>query len=129
MTLNLVLAQDGKPLGEIEGLGPLGTFEVSEKVDTAIGLFNQVISNIVGLLTVIAGIWFIFQFIIGAFSWLTAGGDKAKTEAARAKITSGIIGLAIVIVAIFLIDLIGSLLGLDILRPGEFVKGIWEGIL
>lgn len=122
---NLILAQEGKPLGEIRGLGPLGTFEIGQAVDAAAALFNQVISNIVGILTVIAGIWFIFQFIIGGFGWLTAGGDKAKTEAARAKITSGIIGLAIVIAAIFIIDLIGTLLGLEILRPGKFIVEIW----
>lgn len=124
--LSLVFAQEGKPLGEIRGLGPLGTFEIGQAVDAAAALFNQVISNIVGIMTVVAGIWFIFQFIIGGIGWLAAGGDKAKVESARAKITSGIIGLAIIIVAIFLIDLIGTLLGLDILRPGKFIVDMWS---
>jgi len=126
MIFNFVFARE-EELGTLRGLGPLGTFTVSEAVDTALNLFNQVIRNIVGVITVVAGIWFIFQFIIGGFSWLTAGGDKAKVQSAQAKITQGIIGLAIVIAAIFLIDFIGSLLGLDILRPGDFIKGIWEG--
>lgn len=122
--LNLVFAKE-EELGTFRGLGPLGTFKIEEIPTAALGLFNKVISNIVGVMTVVAGIWFIFQFIIGAIGWLTAGGDKAKTQAAQAKITSGIIGLAIVIVAIFLIDLIGTLLGLEILQPGKFILEMW----
>lgn len=113
-------------LGTFRGLGPLGTFNIEEIPLAALGLFNKLISNIVGVMTVIAGIWFIFQFIIGGIGWLTAGNDKAKVESARAKITQGIIGLAIVIVAVFIIDLIGKLLGLDILQPGEFVLEMWK---
>lgn len=123
---NFVFANEGKPLGEIGGLGPLGTFDIGQAVGPAVVLFNQVISNIVGVITVIAGIWFIFQFIIGAFSWLTAGGDKAKVQTAQGKMTHAIIGLATVIIAIFIIDLIGTLLGLDVLRPGKFVVDLWQ---
>lgn len=117
-----VYAQE--PLGTIRGLGPLGEFEISTTM--AVHLFNQVIRNIIGILTIVAGIWFIFQFITGGISWLTAGGDKAKIESAQKKITQAIIGLVIIIIAIFIIDLIGSLLGLEILRPGQFIIGIWS---
>jgi len=113
-------------LGTFRGLGPLGTFNIEEIPLAALGLFNKLISNIVGVMTVIAGIWFIFQFIIGGISWLTAGNDKAKVESARAKITQGIIGLAIVIIAVFIIDLVGKFLGLEILQPGEFVLKMWK---
>ena len=123
--LNIVFAKE-EELGTFEGLGPLGTFTVEEAVDTAINLFNKVMSNIVGFMTIVAGIWFIFQFIIGAFGWLTAAGDKAKVQASQTKITHSIIGLAIVVAAVFLIDLIGTLLGLKILSPGEFIKGFWN---
>lgn len=122
--MNPVFAQQETPLGEIIGIGPLGEFAVSES--EAVNLITQIIRNIIGLMTIVAGIWFIFQFIIGGISWLTAGGDKAKTEAARAKITSGIIGLAIVIAAVFIIDLIGRLLGLEILQPGQYILEMWS---
>lgn len=122
--MNQVYAQT--PLGEIRGLGPLGLENIPITIDYAVGLFNQVIQNIVGIMTIVAGIWFIFQVIIGGIGWLTAGGDKAKVESAQKKITQGIIGLAIVIIAIFLIDLIGTLLGLEILRPGQFIVNIWS---
>lgn len=79
------------------------------------------ITTIVGVLSVIAFIWFTIQFFLGAISIITAGGDKAKMAEARAKITSGIIGLVIVIAAVFIISLIGTVLGIEILNPGDFV--------
>lgn len=116
--------EEGTPLGILKGLGPLGTFEIDETV--AANLFSKVISLIIGVMTVVAGIWFIFQFIIGAFGWLTAGADKAAMENAQKKITNGVIGLVIVVAAIFLIDLLGRLIGLEILSPGKFIIGIWQ---
>ncbi|MFZ5365838.1 MAG: hypothetical protein ACOZBZ_00915 [Patescibacteria group bacterium] len=123
-----LLAQKGEELGTLEGLGPLGkTAEFATQfVDKAADLFNKVISNIVGVLTVAAGLWFIFQFIIGAFGWLTAGADKAAVENAQKRIMNAIIGLAIVVAAIFLIDLLGTLMGLKILQPGTFILNIWQ---
>lgn len=113
-------------LGELKGLGPLGFENIEITRDAAIDLFNKVISNIIGIMTIVAGIWFIFQFIIGAFGWLTAGGDKAAMENAQKKITNGVIGLVIVVAAIFLIDLLGRLIGLEILSPKKFIIGIWS---
>lgn len=108
-------------LGKIVGQGPLGNVG---GIEDAAAKFNSVISMIIGLLTVIAGLWFIFQFITGAIEWLAAGGDKAKVESAQRKITNSIIALIIVVIAIFLIDLIGSLIGLDILSPADFITGL-----
>lgn len=85
---------------------------------------NTVISLIVAVMTVIAFIWFTIQFFIGALGIISAGGDKQKLADARAKITTGLIGLVIVIAAIFLIQLIGTILGIDILNPGGFVNSI-----
>ncbi len=112
------------PLGTLKGLGPLGDFLLGR--EAPITLFNKVISNIIAILTISAGLWFILQFILGAWSWLSAGSDKASLENAQKKLTNSVIGLAIVVAAIFLIDLIGRLLGLDILRPGKFILEIWK---
>ncbi len=83
--------------------------------------FEKLISTVVGVMTVVAGIWFIFVFFIGAIGWITAGGDKGAVETARKRITSGITGLAIVVIAIFLISLVGQILGFDILNLSGFI--------
>lgn len=113
--------------GRFEGFGPLGeTWRYVFRQGEAISLFNRVISIIIGVMTIAAGLWFIFQFMIGAFGWLTAGGDKAAVENAQKRITNAMIGLVIVVAAVFLIDLLGGLLGLEILNPGKFILGIWQ---
>ena len=98
-----------------EGIGPLGL----EGMDTteAPSVFNTFLSATIGLLTVIAGIYFIFLFMMGAIGILTSGGDKAGLEVAKKRLTTGILGLVVVISAVFVINLIGYLLGLDILHP------------
>lgn len=101
-----LLAQGQLKFGELEGFGPLGNPEGSG-IDT----FSNFISSAVGLMTIIAIIWFIFVFFIGAIGIITAGSDKAALEGARKKIMTGIIGLVVTIAAIFIIDLISTILG------------------
>lgn len=85
---------------------------------------NLVISLVVAVMTIIAFIWFTIQFFIGALGIISAGGDKQKIADARSKITTGLIGLVVVIAAVFLIQLIGTILGIELLNPGGFVNSI-----
>lgn len=91
--------------------------------DTAPNIFQSFLSGAIGLMTVIAAIWFVFVFITGAISMIGAGGDKTALESARKKIFSGLIGLIVVVSAVFIIDLIGKLIGFDlILSPAGFIQ-------
>lgn len=103
----------GDPL---EGIGPLG-LEDKDPALYASETFNAFISNAIGIMTVIAIIWFVFKFIGGAISFMNSGGDKNAAESAKKSLTTGVIGIVIVIVSLFLIDFIGSLIGIDILNP------------
>jgi len=78
------------------------------------------ISTVVGVMTAIAFIWFVILFFLGAVQYLTSGGDKSATEAATGKIRTAIIGLVIVISAIFFIQLVGTIFGIDILNINNF---------
>lgn len=80
------------------------------------GRLATVISTIIGVLTAVAFIWFVFLLFMGAIQYLTSGGDPKGIEAATAKIRTALIGLVVVISAIFFIQLIGTVLGLDILN-------------
>lgn len=130
MILKQVFAAQNEIGGYFEGPGPLGnTFgflgDPRAGAGKAVILFSKIMSSVIGLLTVIAGLYFVFTLITGALAWLSAGGDKMATENAQKRITHGLIGLVIIIAGIFLIDIIGGLLGLDILSPGNFVLNIW----
>lgn len=101
--------------GTFEGFGPLGNPSGSG-IDT----FTSFISSAIGLMTIIAFIWFIFLLITGAIGIMTAGGDKQALEGARKKITNGITGLVVVIIATFILNLLGTLLGIpNILNLGQ----------
>ena len=77
-----------------------------------------VLSTIIGVMTAIAFIWFVILLFSGAVQYLTSGGDAKAVEGAMNKIRTALIGLVIVISAIFFIQLIGTILGIDILNIG-----------
>jgi hypothetical protein len=116
-------------LGTLEGIGTLGGEGGGKRLltneVTAISIFVNIISSIIGVMTIIAIIWFTFVLLTGAISWLSSGGDKVKLQNAQKQITTGIIGLVLVLSATFLIDLIGSLIGFpNILSIGDLIKNL-----
>lgn len=59
-------------------------------------ILGKFFSSLVGLLLVLAAIWAFANLLLGAFSWISSGGDKGKVEAAQQRITQAIIGLFLV---------------------------------
>ena len=116
---NLIADTTIAPVGGFTGFGPLGSPQ-----GTGIFQFVGFISKVVGVMTIVAIIWFVFVLITGAISFISSGGDKQKLEAARSKITSGIIGLIITISALFIIGLIGTFLGVNLLDIGTLFGNI-----
>ena len=49
-------------------------------------------------------------FVLGAFSWITAGGDKGKVEDAQKKITNSIIGLVLLVSSFVILSFLSKLL-------------------
>ena len=49
-------------------------------------------------------------FLLGAFTWITSGGDKNKVEEARNKITNAIIGLVLLVSSLVLLSFLSKLL-------------------
>jgi len=111
------------PLGSFKGLGPLGD-PTATKADPGASALANFISKFIGIMTVIAFIWFIFQLFIGAVDWLSSGGDKARLQEAQKKITTSIIGLTIVISAIFLIKIIEVIFNINILDIATLIKNL-----
>ena len=99
------------PEGGYKGFGSLGNV-----TDDGFGKFSNFLSMTIGVLTVVAIIWFIFTLITGAISIISSGGDKQALETARKKITTGLIGIVIVIAAVFIIDLVGTIFGIEFLN-------------
>jgi hypothetical protein len=95
--------------------GAAGTTNVLTNVETFI-------SNVIGVLTVLGGLFFVFFFVQGAFSWITAGGDSGQIEKARNKMIQGVLGLIVLVASYAIIGLIGAIVGLNLLNPAKSLE-------
>jgi hypothetical protein len=107
-------------VGPLQGVGPLGA-----PGGNASFLFSSTLSKIIGVITVVGFIWFTFQVIFGAVRIIASGGDKAAVESARKQITTGIIGVVVMVSGIFIVSLVGQLLGINnILNPLCIIENV-----
>lgn len=99
-------------------LGIFGTISnpTSYASNQGSGLFT-LISNILKLAGVVAGLFFVVQIIMAGFSYIAANGDPKKVDLAWAKIWQSLIGLLIVGSAFVLASVVGRIFGIDIINP------------
>jgi len=71
-------------------------------------LFVIIIQAIAGLVFIIL----LGMFILGSFSWLTAGDNAEKLKKAQGTFFSAILGLVIIVSAYLIINIIGNFFGL-----------------
>ncbi len=108
---------------KLEDLTPYNTNAAKEK--TVLDLLEKFLSNLIGFITVLATLFFLVQTFIAAFSWVTAGGDSKKVETARNKMMQGVLGLVIIVAAYSMLEILGKLIGIDILD----VKGMLNSVI
>lgn len=113
------LAQRANFGGGVEPIGNQYGQNVTDSATAAVTDLETLISNGIGFLTIIAGLFFIFFFFLGALKWVTAGGDSGKVGKARDEMVQGVMGLVVIVAAYGIIGLIGRIIGLDLLRPGQ----------
>ncbi len=78
------------------------------KVDrTALGFnipsLTDILSFAIRGVFVFGGLAALFMLLLGAFSWITSGGDKEKVSAAQSKITAAVIGVIMIAVALAIV--------------------------
>lgn len=103
------------PPGGFKGFGKLGL--ENESAFNAALVFTNFLSSAIGLIGLIAIIWFVFLVVTGGYGFMTAGNDKNAIEAARKKLVNGLVGLLVTLLGIFVIRFIGYLIGIpDVLN-------------
>lgn len=122
--LTTLIAQVPKTLGgdagkigsnvPLSGFGPWGN-TVYNTAAVAASNFAKILSNLLGIMTIIAGLWFMINLISGGYFYFSAAGSVDKMKSATERIGSSLIGLVVVIAAYAVISLIGGLLGFHIL--------------
>ncbi|HCR80947.1 MAG: hypothetical protein UY47_C0003G0012 [Parcubacteria group bacterium GW2011_GWB1_49_7] len=73
--------------------------------------FGKLINGVLSFVMVIAALLVFLYLIWGGIEWITSGGDKGKTESARNKITSAVIGLIVVAASYAILTLALNFLG------------------
>lgn len=77
------------------------------KLDT---LINPLIANVL----IISGVVAFFTIFLAGYNYISAGGDKGKTEQAQQMLTYGILGLIVIASAYLITRLIGAQFGLKL---------------
>ena len=115
MLLQQIFAEDFGTLGAGGNLGP---FAGKAGGTNGLQLVTKGISGVIGFLTVMAVIWFLFQFTIGGITWISAGGDKGKLTESRDRLSNAIIGLTVVVAGWGILVLLGQFFGVDFTLSG-----------
>jgi len=117
-----LLAQ--KNLGTIGG-GGLGPFANGPGENFGLTNIISVISKVIGILTIVASIWFMFQILFAGYEWITAGGDAKKLGEARDQIVHAFVGLVIVVGAWSLTAVTGQFFGYNtLISPSVFINNL-----
>ncbi|MDR0463064.1 MAG: hypothetical protein LBG64_02500 [Pseudomonadales bacterium] len=104
-----VLAYSGTPTAGAATRITLGTQEVA-----GAGFATNpqsVVNTVINIVFIVGAIIALAYLIMGGITWITSGGDKSKTEAARNKITAAIVGLLLLGAAYAIFMIVLGILG------------------
>ncbi|MBI5122863.1 hypothetical protein HZA75_03310 [Candidatus Roizmanbacteria bacterium] len=74
------------------------------------------IRNSLMIFLVFGAFFIVIYIILAGIQWIMSGGDKNKLAAARAKLTWAIIGFIVILSSFFIINGIGYLFKVDLLK-------------
>ena len=78
--------------------------------------FGAIVGTLIQLIFAIAVIIALFYLIWGGFKWLTSGGDKGAVQQAREHIVAAIIGLVIIFLSYFILNILLGFFGVGSLN-------------
>lgn len=79
--------------------------------NTAIG---TIVSNAITIVLIFGALAVLIYLIMGAFQWITSGGDKENVAKARGRIIAALTGLLILALAFLIARLVGFVAGFDL---------------
>lgn len=83
--------------------------------------FAQVLTFIIRLFFIVAGLVALIYLLLGAFGWITSGGSKEAIDKAREKIQASIVGLILIFVVLSIVIVIENILGIGLGISKEIV--------
>lgn len=86
-----------------------------------------VISNALTIVYIAAALVVLFFLVLGAFRWITSGGDKDAIGKARGTIINALVGLAILALSFLIVAVVGSILNINILNQDFNIPNLQGG--
>jgi len=113
-------------MANIGSIEPITDARAPETLDNAgfTASLELYVSDVIGVITILAILFFIVYSFLAAYEWVTAGADSGKVEKAKNRFVWGTLGLILIVASYAIVGLIGSLIGISILNPGELFQNI-----
>ncbi len=102
-----------RPLSQIRVTNPMLDPGIQNR--TGLGFFQSFLPALIGFALVAGVVIFMLVFLIGAITWITSGGDKAKMESAKSRVSTALVGLVILFSTFAIIALIEGFFSINIL--------------
>ncbi len=103
-----IIQQNQVPVGGSVQGGPGNPLTVTVKVDQqklgfTIPTLSDILTFIIRAFFIIAGLAALFYVLLGAFSWITSGGEEENVKKARDKIVAAIVGVILIVIVLAVI--------------------------
>jgi len=112
----LVFGQSPGPTEDITGKIYNPILPPNLSATSGMTFLQNLLKTGISLAFVVGGLIFFFMLLTGGVRWMSAGSDKGKLEGAQKQITHALVGLAILLLSFAIIELIGYLFGIDLLK-------------
>jgi len=90
----------------------VGKITINKPKEVQVTKLGPLIKSGISIAIILAALMTFAFLVWGGIQWILSGGDKAKYEEARNRITAALIGLAIVVLAWLIIKLVAYFFGL-----------------
>ena len=94
------------------------TLKIEQPTGEGAGIYaspTQVLTSAFRIIFVVAALAVLFMLIMGAFQWITSGGDKEAVAKARGRIVNALIGLVILALAFVIVRVVGGVVNINLL--------------
>ena len=76
---------------------------------------NTIFQSSISIFIAVAVIICLFFLLWGGIQWTMSQGDKGKLQTARNRIIYAILGLVLIFISFFIVSIVGTLFGVDLL--------------
>ncbi|MFA9289263.1 MAG: hypothetical protein ACEQSA_05295 [Weeksellaceae bacterium] len=90
---------DGLPANNMPACTSISTDDLGFEIPS----LGDILTFVIRAFFVLAGLAALFYMLIGAFSWITSGGDKDAVGAARDKIQAAVVGVILIVAVLAVI--------------------------